>query len=77
MFPYGHGEKSVFLIERFMKLKVEEAVAIRWHMGGFDDAARGGCFAIVGGLRRSTLWPSSSTLLTWRQRTSWSTAPAR
>ena len=46
LFPYGHGEKSVFLIERFMKLKVEEAVAIRWHMGGFDDAARGGCFAI-------------------------------
>ena len=24
----------------------EKAVAIRWHMGGFDDAARGGCFAI-------------------------------
>ena len=46
LFPYGHGEKSVFLIERFMKLRVEEAVAIRWHMGGFDDAARGGCFAI-------------------------------
>lgn len=46
LFPYGHGEKSVFLIERFMKLKVEEAVAIRWHMGGFDDAAKGGCFAI-------------------------------
>ena len=45
-FPYGHGEKSVFLIERFMRLKTAEAVAIRWHMGGFDDAARGGCFAI-------------------------------
>ena len=45
-FPYGHGEKSVFLIERFMKLHIEEAVAIRWHMGGFDDAARGGCRAI-------------------------------
>lgn len=29
-----------------MKLHVEEAVAIRWHMGGFDDAARGGSFAI-------------------------------
>ena len=51
MFPYGHGEKSVFLIERFMKLKVEEAVAIRWHMGGFDDAVRGGSFALSGGLR--------------------------
>ena len=45
-FPYGHGEKSVFLIERFVRLKPAEAVAIRWHMGGFDDAARGGSWAI-------------------------------
>lgn len=45
-FPYGHGEKSVYLIERFIRLKPVEAVAIRWHMGGFDDAARGGCMAI-------------------------------
>lgn len=45
-FPYGHGEKSVFLIERFMRLKTSEAVAIRWHMGGFDDAAKGGCGAV-------------------------------
>lgn len=45
-FPYGHGEKSVFLIERFVRLKPVEATAIRWHMGGFDDAARGGNFSI-------------------------------
>ena len=45
-FPYGHGEKSVFLIERFLRLKPSEAVAIRWHMGGFDEAARGGSYAI-------------------------------
>lgn len=45
-FPFGHGEKSVFLIERFMRLKPAEAIAIRWHMGGFDEAARGGSFAI-------------------------------
>ncbi len=45
-FPYGHGEKSVFLIERFMRLRPSEAMAIRWHMGGFDEAARGGSFAI-------------------------------
>ena len=44
--PYGHGEKSVWLIERHMRLTVEEAMAIRWHMGGVDDAARGGCKAI-------------------------------
>ena len=45
-FPYGHGEKSVFLIERFLRLKTSEEVAIRWHMGGFDEAVRGGSFAI-------------------------------
>ncbi len=54
-FPFGHGEKSVFLIERFMRLKVEEAIAIRWHMGGFDDAARGGSFAINGAFERYPL----------------------
>lgn len=46
VFPYGHGEKSVFLIERFMRLKTSEAMAIRWHMGGFDDSARSGSFSI-------------------------------
>ena len=46
-FPYGHGEKSVFLIERFMRLKNDEAVAIRWHMRGFDDTAKAGSFAIA------------------------------
>ena len=35
-FPFGHGEKSVFLIERFMRLTPEEAVAIRFHMGEFE-----------------------------------------
>lgn len=47
-FPYGHGEKSVYLIERFVRLKTEEAVAIRWHMGGFDEAVRGGSCALTG-----------------------------
>ena len=34
--PYGHGEKSVYIICGFMKLTREEAMAINWHMGGFD-----------------------------------------
>ena len=45
-FPFGHGEKSVYLIERFMRLKPSEAMAIRWHMGGFDEAVQGGSYAI-------------------------------
>ncbi len=38
--PYGHGEKSVYLIQFFMHLRKEEAFAIRWHMGfsGPEDA---------------------------------------
>lgn len=32
-FPYGHGEKSVYIIAAYMRLTREEAIAIRWHMG--------------------------------------------
>ncbi|MBO4219549.1 MAG: HD domain-containing protein [Clostridia bacterium] len=37
--PYGHGEKSVYIISGYMKLTREEAFAIRYHMGfsGNDD----------------------------------------
>lgn len=37
--PYGHGEKSVYIISGYMKLTREEAFAIRYHMGfsGGDD----------------------------------------
>lgn len=31
--PLGHGEKSVMMIEEFIKLKPVERYAIRWHMG--------------------------------------------
>ena len=41
-FPLGHGEKSLFLITRHMALTEEEAMAIRWHMGAYDDAVKGG-----------------------------------
>ena len=38
--PYGHGEKSVYIITGFMRLTREEAFAIRYHMGfsGTEDA---------------------------------------
>jgi hypothetical protein len=34
--PMGHGEKSVYIINKFMPLEDAEALAIRWHLGGFD-----------------------------------------
>lgn len=33
--PLGHGEKSVILIQAFIKLTREEIFLIRYHMGGF------------------------------------------
>ncbi|WP_173437986.1 hydrolase [Sharpea azabuensis] len=33
MLPYGHGEKSVYMISGYMRLTREEAFAIRYHMG--------------------------------------------
>lgn len=46
-FPFGHGEKSVFIVNQFIKLSNEEALAINWHMGGFDSRVRGGSFSIA------------------------------
>jgi hypothetical protein len=40
--PYGHGEKSVYMISKFIQLTDEEAMAINWHMGPFDERAKGG-----------------------------------
>ncbi|HPO53578.1 MAG: HD domain-containing protein [Clostridiales bacterium] len=53
--PYGHGEKSVYIINGFMRLTREEAMAINWHMGSFDDRVRGGSYAISGAYERYPL----------------------
>jgi hypothetical protein len=35
--PLGHGEKSIYLLQKFIQLTDEEALAIRWH-SGFSEA---------------------------------------
>lgn len=35
--PYGHGEKSVYIASGFMRLTREEAFAIRFHMGAWQE----------------------------------------
>lgn len=37
--PFGHGEKSVFLISKFLRLTNEEAYAIRFHMGFSEEGS--------------------------------------
>lgn len=44
--PYGHGEKSVEIISRFIDLTRDEKLAIRWHMAWSDEAVKGGSYAL-------------------------------
>ena len=47
-FIYGHGEKSVYLITKYMELSDEEAQAIRFHMASWvenDKSMAGKVFA--------------------------------
>ncbi len=53
-FPLGHGEKSLFLITRHMALTEEEALAIRWHMGAYDDAVKGGSCSMTEAMKLTT-----------------------
>lgn len=41
-FPLGHAEKSVIMLQNFIKLDANEIYAIRAHMGAFDTAFKGG-----------------------------------
>lgn len=34
--PIGHGEKSLFILQKYIDVTDDEALAIRWHMSAFD-----------------------------------------
>lgn len=53
--PYGHGEKSVYIISSFIRLTREEAMAINWHMGGFDLRVIGGSYSLSDAFYRHPL----------------------
>lgn len=57
VFPGGHGEKSCFIIQQFMKLTPDEYLAIRWHMNGFDNAVKGGDRAMSEAAEKCKLVP--------------------
>lgn len=42
-FPCGdHADKSIIILQNFIRLTPDEILAIRAHMGGFDNATKGG-----------------------------------
>ncbi len=42
LLPLGHGEKSLYIISKFIQLSDEEAAAIRWHMGAWTEGVTSG-----------------------------------
>ncbi len=40
--PLGHGEKSLYIISKFIELSDAEAAAIRWHMGAWTEGVTSG-----------------------------------
>lgn len=40
-FPFGHGEKSCLMLSWYLRLKPDELLAIRWHMGLYDMGENG------------------------------------
>ena len=53
--PYGHGEKSVYIISSFMKLTREEAMAINWHMGPYDARNANGSYVLSDAFKKFPL----------------------
>lgn len=55
-FPCGdHADKSIIIIQNFMRLNAEEILAIRAHMGGWDNASRSGACFVTKIFERSKL----------------------
>jgi len=38
--PFGHGTTSMFMAQKFFKLTMEQALAIRWHMGRWNSCEK-------------------------------------
>lgn len=55
--PFGHGEKSVMLLQKYILLTNEEIAAINWHMAGFDSRAKdyAGMMALSGAMEKFPL----------------------
>ena len=70
--PYGHGEKSVYIINGFLRLTREEALTINWHMGGFDARVKGGSYSISDAFYRypvAVIFHTADTLTTYLDET--------
>lgn len=45
-FHSGTAKRAALFLQWYIKLSLEELLAIRWHMGGFDSATKGGDYSL-------------------------------
>lgn len=60
-FPMGHGEKSVSILQDFIKLEDFEKLAIRWHMAAWDLSDYSGRWAFNEAVKKTPLVTLLST----------------
>lgn len=59
--PLGHGEKSLSILQDFIKLTDHEKLAIRWHMGAWDFSDYSGRWAFNNACKMTPLVTLLST----------------
>ena len=66
-FPCGeHADKSIIILQNFIRLEPEEILAIRAHMGGWDTAVKVVTLSLVRFLSVAN-WRSCCILPTWER----------
>ena len=53
--PLGHGEKSVMMVEEFIRLKPLERYSIRWHMGFTEEKSNYNTLSVAIALHKLVL----------------------
>lgn len=59
----GHGEKSVMLLSRYLRLTMEEVLCIRYHMGAFVDQKEWGDYTRAIHLYPNVLWTHMADMI--------------
>ena len=62
-FPYGHGEKSVIMLQQHLRLTPEEIYCIRYHMGAFTDKDEWNYYARAVKKYPNVLWTHTADMI--------------
>ena len=59
----GHGERSVIMLQSYLRLTDEEIACIRWHMGAYEtDTRLWNCYGLAVTLYPNVLWTHTADM---------------